>query len=219
MPRETRVAHDAETSAGTRGPNIPKIGPAVKRLRTEKGLSLKELSERSGVSTGMLSRIERNLANPSLRVMTQIRHALGAAAGALFSDSIAQPAPPVVRVVPSSVGSSSFICKQEQRPQLDFGYMRKELLTPRSSVGMQMMILSIPPQGASGSEPFRYPAEKAGLMLEGEMILTVGNEKYMLEEGDSFLFDGSLAHTVSNPGDVPCKVLWIIGAVSSGQHI
>ncbi|MBN3766177.1 cupin domain-containing protein [Burkholderia sp. Ac-20365] len=217
MPRESRIAHDAEQSAGTRGPTIPKIGPAVKRLRQEKGLSLKELSERSGVSTGMLSRIERNLANPSLRVMTQIRHALGAAAGALFTDAPPQPAP-VVRIVPS-VGTSSFICKQDQRPQLDFGYMRKELLTPRSSVGMQMMILSIPPQGASGSEPFRYPAEKAGLMLEGEMILTVGDEKFMLEEGDSFLFDGSLAHTVSNPGDTPCKVLWIIGAVSGGQHI
>src|SRR5688572_1403508 len=67
--------------------SVPRVGLAIKRLRTRQGMSLQDLSRLSGVSVGMLSQVERDLANPSLKVLTKIQAALGAKAGELFNET------------------------------------------------------------------------------------------------------------------------------------
>ena len=52
--------------------------------------------------------------------------------------------------------------------------------------------------------------EKAGLVLEGQVMLTVGDETSLLSTGDSFQFDSQRPHRVVNPNDQPAEVLWIM---------
>jgi transcriptional regulator with XRE-family HTH domain len=178
-----------------------RVGKALRRLRREKGLSLKELALKSGVSVGMLSEIERDLANPSLRLLTQIRVALGATVSDLFDD----PAKPTA--------DAPFVRRAGQRVWLELGYLSKELLSPHAPHNLQFMILHIPPRGTSGDQPLSYPAEKGGMVLRGSIMLKVKDQEVLMNEGDSFLFDSLDPHSFRNPTDETAQLLWIIGAV------
>jgi uncharacterized cupin superfamily protein len=87
----------------------------------------------------------------------------------------------------------------------------KELLSSSAAQNLQFMILHVPPHGSSGDQPLSYPAEKAGLMLQGEILLKVGDEEVRLTEGDSFQFDSIKPHSFRNPVAQPAAILWIIG--------
>lgn len=187
-------------------------GPRIRQLRKQKGMSLQELALASGVSVGMLSNVERNLSNPSARVLTGIRHALGVPLEFFFDGS-----PPGRST--GERAAPSFLRRAGMRPTLDLGNLRKELLTSGSGGGLQIMIIEIDPGGTSGGAPLSYPAEKGGLVLEGSLSLRVGDEEGVLQEGDSFLFNSVLPHSFHNPGDCNARVLWIIGAMSFDRHL
>ena len=177
-------------------PPIPGLGGTLKRLRVAKGFTLQQLAVASGVSVGMLSQIERDRANPSLRVMCQVRDALGASMGELFAETRAPHADP------------AFVCRAGDRPRLDLGYMHKELLSHTKPGALQLMVLVLPPEGASGT--LATPHEKGGLVLDGALVLTVAGETAVLAEGDGFLFDGTQPHAFRNPGAAAARVLWVM---------
>lgn len=184
------------------------VGAILRRIRQEKGISLQSLAALSGVSAGTISQVERDLANPSLRVLTNLRNALEIPASALFHET----APPPAR-------DPSFVRRVSQRPRLELGYLSKELLSAGTPHNLQLMILDIPGGSSSGDKMIRYPAEKGGLVLTGEIMLTVGEEEARLQEGDSFVFDSSIPHSFSNPASTPAKVLWIIGSIAVDRHL
>jgi transcriptional regulator with XRE-family HTH domain len=186
---------------------MPRVGETIRRLRQAKSMTLQDLAAAAGVSVGMLSQLERDRANPSLRVLTQIRIALGASVSELFDDTEQRPADP------------DFVRRADRRGWLELGYLRKELLSPGKPDNLQFMILHIPPGGTSGGQPLSYPAEKGGMVLEGTIELTVKNRAVTLREGDSFLFDSLDPHSFRNPTEAMARVLWIIGAVRVERHL
>jgi transcriptional regulator with XRE-family HTH domain len=186
---------------------VPKLGATIRRLRLAKGLTLRELADRSGVSVGMLSQLERDRANPSLRVLSQVRDGLGASISALFEEEDA------------GSGNPGFVSRAGHRPFLDLGYLQKELLAIGSPGGMQLMVLHLPPGADSGEHPLQAPIEKAGMVLEGSLVLRVGDSEVAMGPGDSFLFDGALPHGFRNPHDRPARVLWIMGAPRMDRHL
>jgi transcriptional regulator with XRE-family HTH domain len=201
------AAPAGQEEPSTRAGSLLRVGEAVRRLRQAKGMTLQELADASGVSIGMLSQIERDRANPSLRVLTQIRDALGASISALFSDAHHAASDP------------NFVRRAPDRPRLELGYIAKELLSPGGPENLQFMILHIPPRGTSGDQPLSYPAEKGGMILAGVLSLKVGAEEAILGEGDSFLFDSTRPHSFRNPTDAPARVLWIVGAPRQERHL
>jgi transcriptional regulator with XRE-family HTH domain len=195
-----------ESDSASEG-SAPSVGTVIRRLRREKGMSLQDLAQASGVSVGMLSQVERDLTNPSIRVVTGIRRALGAEVSDLFQE------PPKVPQDPE------FVRRASRRPRLEFAQLSKELLSSGGNHNLQFMILHIQPGGSSGDSPLRYPAEKGGMILSGALILKVGNDEAHLAEGDSFVFDSSQPHSFRNPLSEVTKVLWIIGAVPLDRHL
>ncbi len=196
--RQATPTQDAPRQAGPPPVEMPRVGDAIRLLRTERGLTLHRLAGEAGVSVGMLGLIERNRANPSLRVIAQIRTALGVSLAELFASTPeARPDPPYVR-------------RAANRPWLEFGEMSKELLSPGDAPGLQFMILHIPPRGSSGSRPMLHPAQKGGLVLEGSLVLRVGEEEALLGPGDSFRCEAERPHGIRNPGSATTRVLWIM---------
>lgn len=186
------------------------VGGVIRRLRSEKNMSLQELSRLSGVSSGMLSQIERDLANPSLKVLTKIQQALGTTAGALF---------PQGSDINVTQRDPEFVRRKDQRPLCELGYLTKELLSTGSSQSLELMLLHIPPNGSSGGTPLTSPAEKGGLVLDGEIFLTVDGKEAKLREGDSFIFDGRLPHAFRNLSSLPVKVFWVISNFPIERHL
>jgi transcriptional regulator with XRE-family HTH domain len=187
------------------------VGETLRRLRTRKGLSLKDLAARSGVSVGMISQVERGLANPSIRLLTSLRRALNVSMQELFGES------------PDDAGTAGpdpdFVRRLANRPEINLGDLQKSLLTPGSRQHLQLMILKLGPRAESGGRALSYPAEKGGLVLQGQVTLKVGDVESVLHEGDSFVFDSAVPHSLRNVSDQPAEVLWVIGAVQFDRHL
>lgn len=186
--------------------NIKLIGQSIRRIRREKQLSLQALANKSGVAIGVLSQIERDQGNPSLKTLTRIHQALEVPLSALF-----EPHNQTASGL-SAEKEQQFVRRQAQRPSLQFGspLLLKEILSPSRDSRLQFMILTLLPGGSSGATPLSYAAEKGGLVLKGSFELSLGADKYVLHEGDSFQFDGQTPHVFSNPHPNPARLLWII---------
>ena len=173
------------------------LGGRVRAMRAKRGLSIREFAARAGVSLGLISQIERNIANPSVKTLTKVRLALDVS----FSQLLGAEA----------LADTSYVVRGHARPRLEYEEkFTKEILSPPGESNLEFMILNIPPGRGWDKTPLSYAAEKAGLVLEGTLLLCVDNVETVLEEGDSFQFDGMRPHSLQNKGAGHCRALWII---------
>lgn len=171
-------------------------------------MSPKDLATASGVSVGMISQVERGQANPSIRLLTALRRALNLTMQELFGEA---------RDAPSD--DAPFVRRLKERPRIDLGPIQKELLTSGGQHNLQITILKFAPGAHSGGHTLSYPAEKGGMVLSGEVVLTVDGIAATLRTGDSFAFDSALPHSIQNNSTGRAEVLWIIGAVQFDRHL
>jgi len=178
------------------------IGLKLRLRRKVRGLSLREIAERSGLSIGLVSQIERGLTTPSLRSLKQICAALDMPMRWLFDTPDGAVA-----------GENDVVVRANQRRHLDFGSkgMSKELMSPDSVPGIQMMRIVLQPGGSSGESPYNNPSgAKCGTVLAGEFGLEVDGQRHHLVTNDSFAFHATAQHRFWCIGDQPCEVLWIV---------
>ncbi|MFO1140512.1 MAG: cupin domain-containing protein [Paracoccus sp. (in: a-proteobacteria)] len=176
------------------------IGQRLRQIRKDLTLSLSDLSERSQVSVGTLSQLERGMGRPSLRTIERISQALGVppfwllempGKGSPTDDSV------VVRAgqgVPLTVTS----------PGMD-----KTLITPRNFERMQLMTVGMEPGAQSSPGYYRHEGIDVGYILSGSLNLEVDGRTHVLSAGDCFAFDSQLPHRFENRGGVRAEVLWI----------
>jgi transcriptional regulator with XRE-family HTH domain len=175
------------------------LGLQIRQRRRIKDFTLTELSDKSGLSVGLLSQIERGISSPSLKSMTQICSALGIPVSWLFdSGSTDNPV------------EKGLVVRRSSRKRLDLGTfgVTKELLSPDLGGEMQIYLVTIRPGGQSGPETYTHRGEEGGLVLAGALELTVDDRIVVLYEGDSFRFCSSLPHRFANPGDTQSSVVW-----------
>ncbi|WP_438391951.1 helix-turn-helix domain-containing protein [Caballeronia sp. DA-9] len=168
-----------------------------------KALSLQALASQSGVSVGMISQIERDLTSPSLRTVGLLRTALGVSMTRLLEGSVTvhgEPAAKFERVRRAS---------QRLRFEVSEGGLTKELLSPPGDYQLQFMLVHFPPHSAS-VDVLVGIGEKAGLVMNGSVMLMVDGQEENLDAGDSFQFDSRLPHQVANRSTEQATVLWIM---------
>lgn len=184
---------------------IPKpgtfLGRRIKDIRKARNMSLRELSDASGLSVSHLSQTERGLGTPSIEALHQIAGALGAGISWFFSERSKAGQNP---------DEEGYVVRKDARWEINFGDgMRDEILSPNLSRHMQMMLARFEP-GSFNGETYSHPGEKAGIVLSGVFELTVGTRKFLLQEGDSFAFDSIEPHRYGNPGDKETAVIWMM---------
>lgn len=184
------------------------IGSRLKTLRKARKLTITELALLANVSAGAISQIERNLTNPTVRMLEQLRLVLKVPLSAFLEEDRF-----LLR------GAEHYVRRREERPHFNVGKrgIAKEMLSPSGDHDMQFMYIRIPP-GVRSDEMLIGQGEKAGLVIEGELTLEVGGETLSLATGDSFQFKSHLPHTIFNHTDNDVRVLWIMH-ISPGQHL
>ncbi|WP_456621695.1 helix-turn-helix domain-containing protein [Bradyrhizobium sp. P5_C12] len=185
------------------------VGRRIRDLRRVRQLSLETVAERTSLSIGFLSQIERGLSSPSLRVLATLSDVLGVGMAALFGAS------------PSADGASDqVVTRGLQRPELKLwrsGISKQLLSAAGSDNRLNLFLVHIDPGGSAGDELYTHDGEEAGLVLEGEMMLTVDSETWSLKTGDSFRFASRRPHRFSNPADdVKAVVLWVNCVTAAG---
>jgi quercetin dioxygenase-like cupin family protein len=107
--------------------------------------------------------------------------------------------------------AGDFVRRAAERPLFDVGKqgMQKELLSPHGDHDLKMMIILLP-AGAGSDEVLVGVGEKAGLVLEGTIVLNVGDRRAVLRAGDSFQFKSTVPHSVRNESGEAARVLWMM---------
>lgn len=185
------------------------MGLRIRKLRHQRGMSVNELAARAGVSSGIISQIERGKANPSLKTLERIRAALDVSLSTILES-----------VVHTDSASDLFVRRATERPRFKVGPhpLLKEHLSPAGAKDLQFMIITFPPQSASEDVVIGL-GEKAGLVLSGQIRLLVDDKEAVLFEGDSFQFESDVPHKVINESLDEAKVLWIMSQSPSVPHL
>jgi len=169
------------------------LGEKIRQKRTEKGMSLKELAEQTGLSSGFISQVERDLAEPSITSLRKIAGALEVAIFHFFVDK----------------ESEGRVVRKDGRQKIRFSESQVvyELLSPDLNRQMETVMGTLDPGGATSSEVMTHPGEEVIYVLEGEMFITIGSEAYTLTEGDTIYYYGTMPHLIENLSSGPMKFI------------
>ena len=178
-----------------------RFGERLREIRHLRRRTLKAVADQAHVSESFLSQVERGKASASVATLTRLATALGVRVADLFEPDGARP-PRVLR--------------REARPVLPFGERgRKYLLTPRPLEHLEVFVGELEPGGSTGDEAYTHgDSEELFVVLAGRVHIQLGDDVHELEQGDSIDYRSSTPHRVSNAGDMPAEVMWVISPPS-----
>ena len=201
MAKITDYASIAEEkrASSTRNEQLAQLASTLKRLRKEKHLSLEGLSERSGVSRSMISKIERAEAMPSTSVLSRLAEALESS----FSQLLVEEQQQDIVVLPQRI--------QPVLRDQDSGYTRRCISPILPGRGIDW-VLNVLPVGSTTGE---FSGHRVGVaeylyVLSGTLEANVGNETHRLEAGDAIYFQATKPHEFRNLGKDECQYFLVI---------
>ena len=185
------------------------IGREVKALRTKLGLTVVDLAAATGLSPGMLSKIENGATSPSLTTLQSLSRALGVSVAALFRRF-------------EQGGAASFVRAGEGLPIERRGTRNKhhyQLLGHTGNADSRIVVEPYLITLTSESDVFPL-FQHAGLeflyMLEGEVVYRHGDASYVMTPGDSLFFDADAPHGPEEMRKLPIRFLSVISYPREG---
>ena len=191
---DLRLIADRRATAEVEG-DSESVGRRLKALRSEQGITLAQLGGKVGLSASYLSQIERNKAQPSLATLSSVAETLGVELRSFFE----HPAP-VWKVVRKGRG--------ERFADRNCG-VAFELLTSQGVRGkFQPYRVTCGP--GMEIDTCAHPGEEFVFILDGRLVVSVGEEAFALKEGDSIHYQGSQAHAWRNDSRRECVLIWAL---------
>ena len=169
------------------------IGQKIRDLRNRNGLTLQELADRSELTKGFLSQLERGQVSPSVVTLFDLIECLGSTPSEFFQEEEEQ-------IVYSE---DQYFEKIDEN-----GSSRQWIVPTAQRYQMEPMLVSIMPH-KSLEEDKPHSGEEFGYVLSGRLQLHLGDKIYAVKAGESFYYPASQRHKISNPGGRPAKFLWV----------
>ena len=177
------------------------IGPKFRELRKHRGITLREFSQRVGVTASLISQVERGVAAPSISSLKKISDALGISIALFFNDEGQKPL----------TDDFSPIVKKNERKILHPCPGVTYHLLSRNLQGKLEFLLAFYDVGANtGTKPYSHRGEECALVLKGKLEIQIGSSIYILEKDDSITFSCEIPHRVRNVGKVLATSIWCI---------
>ena len=172
-----------------------KIGEQIRFLRQQNNLTQEELADRCELSKGFISLLERDMTSPSIATLKDILETLGTDLASFFSETEEE------KVV---FGDEDYAVKED--PGL--GNEICWLIPNAQKNEMEPIIVTLQPGGQTYPDN-PHEGEEIGFILEGSVVITIGNKKYTARKGESFLIKSDKPHFIKNSGKRPARILWI----------
>lgn len=170
-----------------------KIGKKLKELRTQNGLTLEELANRSELTKGFLSQLERDLTSPNIAALENILEALGTNLADFFQSSKEE------KIVFHT--SDFFVNEQDD-------YTTEWIIPNAQKNRMEPILLTLKP-GAKSQEIKAHEGEEFGYVLKGSVVLVIGNKKLKIKSKETFYISGKEGHYLENGSGKEAKILWV----------
>ena len=180
---------------------ISGLGEKIRKIRNAKGRTLANIASEVKCSVALLSQIETGKVTPSVKTLVAIASSLKVPVGILFEDVYGT--------------DSIWVSRAGERPAprpIDKGCIASYLgnSCPGADHEADVFEVTMEPGGSTGAEPLLHPGRELGVVLEGEIILTLEGEDHVLKTGDLVCFRSELGHRIRNEGDGKARGLWFI---------
>ena len=172
-----------------------RIGDRLRAIRRERGLSISQLAGATGLTSGFISQLERDLTSVSLSSLARICAALDVRFGEVLDD---EPKGELIRREEAAGWG------------VPIGRHDDLLLSPQGEPRLHLIESRIPPGEGAGEEPYTFPGEvELVYVLAGTLELRVREEVFVLGAGDTVTYTPRDPHTWRNPSaDEDTVVLW-----------
>lgn len=170
------------------------IGSKIKDLRIQKGLTQEELADRSELSKGFISQLERNLTSPSIATLVDVLQCLGTNLEEFFSHTTSE---------------QLVFHKSDYFEKVDSDLNNKiEWIIPNAQKNMmEPILLTLEPEGSTYPDN-PHEGEEFGYVLSGQATLHFGNQTTRIKEGESFYFVAKKTHYLK-AGKSGAVILWV----------
>ncbi len=172
------------------------VGKRLQAVRTLNGWSQRELAKRAGVTNSTISVIEQGRVSPSVSSLKKVLDGIPMSLADFFNLDFEQ-------------SPQTFFTAAEM-PNVGGGEINLQLLG--SSKRNRRMTLTrgcYPPGADTGEERLSCEGEVAGLVVAGELEVSVGSETQVLKPDEGFYFEGHRPHRFRNLGTVDCLVITV----------
>jgi transcriptional regulator with XRE-family HTH domain len=175
-----------------------KVGEKISEYRKSKKLNIKDLAKLTGVTSSLLSQIERGLANPSLNTLNTIAKVLEVPLFSFFT---------------TSVNTKELVVKADKRKKMILPERENilyELLSPDLSGSIELALMLLTPSSDSSEELLEHEGEEVAFVLEGKVNLLLDNSVIPLDTGDSVRIPMGMRHKWINDYNDNVKVIFAI---------
>jgi transcriptional regulator with XRE-family HTH domain len=195
-PAHTPVAADddvADAAAST----VQAIGTRIRQLRVDRDQTLQTLADATGLSASLLSLVERGKTSPSIGTLVAVSHALGVHMSDLMTPETADARTPVMRSGDQPLFKS------------DSGGHIRQIAADDRVRGVEIAINEFEPGGSSALSALHHGGYEYGLLLEGELTVTLDDQDHVLRAGDVISYDSTRPHRITNTGSEVARAVWV----------
>lgn len=205
---------------------MDRLGARLKELRQSAGFSLRELARQADVSPSLVSQIENGKSRPSVSTLYSFARLLNVPVDELFDAESAAVVPPPVAATdydeindpanawhPSEYSNRISVVHPSHRAHLRMAEgVDWERLAATPERDISFMKITYAPGAASteNGSPMVHEGFEYGYVLSGVLEVTVGNETFVLRDGESLGFDSTIPHVFRNIGDGDFQGLWFV---------
>lgn len=181
------------------------VGGSLRRLREERSLTLRTLAEKSSLAINTLSLIENGKSSPSVSTLQQLAVALEVPITAFFETEIEK--------------ENVAYAKVNRRPRAIFEHgMLEDLGAGAGIQAVEPFIVTLEPNAGSGPQDIVHTGYEFIYCLEGRIAYTVDGRAYLLEAGDSLLFEACLPHRWQNLSPQKSKSILVLYPTDDHDH-
>ena len=169
------------------------IGNKLKELSVLKGLTQEELADRSELSKGFISQLERNLTSPSITTLMDILQCLGTSIGEFFNEA------PDEQIV---FGKQDYFVKEDTEYKNEIKW-----IIPNAQKNTIEPIYLTLQAGGSTCPDTPHEGEEFGYVLQGAVSIHLGNKTYKAKKGESFYYTADKTHFLSSKNGA--TLIWV----------
>lgn len=190
------------------------LGTTLRDFRVKKGITLQELAAKTDLSSGFISRIERNINKPSIRALQRLCYGLDIAIDDLALPAGEKPAQTQenhmeAQVNPEEVNGRRLFVSCDKRSivyNLNGVIKLEAIFTDSRNYKLEAMTLT-------GTEAeyvsSKHQYNEIGIVATGRLAITLNEEtEYIMNEGDSLLIPAGTEHTIRKVSDEVCISYW-----------
>jgi len=183
---------------------VEKVGMRVRKFRTDQEMSLEALAEATGLSVDFLNTLEEDSVYPSIGPLQKIARALNVRLGT-FMDDVTCKDPVIIR---KEKRNADLTMQQSAAKRPSYRYFA--LAKGKADRNMEPFFIEVLPDPGAEHKLSSHQGEEFIIVHSGRLLVIYGNERQVLEPGDTVYYNSIVPHYVGAADDEPCTIYAVL---------